>query len=96
MELQFILYQIYDTGLRIKDYLNYTQNASETDYISVQLGEGKPKLKTIPVEDKVYKYYVKHIYSRDIYLGKDWDADPDWKLALRNYIAGLKVATKVK
>ena len=92
----FILYHVYNSGEDVKSYLNYKINPNETGYISVQKSGGKPSLKTIPREEKVYKYYVKHIYTRDIYLGKDWDADQDWKVALLNYIAGLKQATGVK
>jgi hypothetical protein len=93
---RFLLYQLYDSGESIKKYLNYQMNPSETDYISVTLAGEKPRLKTISVDRPVFKYYVKHIYSQDVFLGKDWDSDPDWRTALRNQIEGLKRATNAK
>jgi hypothetical protein len=35
----------------------------------------------------VYKYYVKHINSGDIYLGEQWDGDDTWQDALFNHIS---------
>jgi len=92
----FILYQVYNSGYAVKEYLNYKINPNETGYISVKKSGGNPSLKTIPIGEEVYKYYVKHIYTKDVYLGKDWDADQNWEVALLNYIAGLKQATGVK
>ena len=38
----------------------------------------------------VYKYYVKHIYTGDVYLGDTWDADPNWRTALINHLRSMK------
>ncbi len=37
----------------------------------------------------VIKFYVKHIFSGEIYLGK-WDASTSWQQALRNHLEGIK------
>ena len=38
----------------------------------------------------VVKYYIKLIVRDELYLGPEWDADPDWKQALTNFLANLK------
>lgn len=38
----------------------------------------------------VYKYYVKHIYTGDVYLGNAWDADESWQSALINYLRNMR------
>ncbi|WP_296700102.1 NTPase [Algoriphagus sp.] len=38
----------------------------------------------------VVKYYIKLIVRNELYLGPEWDADPDWRVALRNFLRNLK------
>ncbi|HSF54902.1 MAG TPA: hypothetical protein VLA71_14200 [Algoriphagus sp.] len=38
----------------------------------------------------VVKYYIKLIVRDELYLGPDWDADADWKIALTNFLNNLK------
>lgn len=38
----------------------------------------------------VVKYYIKLILRDELYLGPEWDADPDWRVALRNFLINLK------
>jgi hypothetical protein len=38
----------------------------------------------------VVKYYVKLLVRDELYIGPEWDADPDWRVALRNYLINLK------
>ena len=48
---------------------------------------------TEPGETKsrpVYKYYVKHIYTGDVYLGNAWDADASWDAALINHLRNMR------
>jgi hypothetical protein len=38
----------------------------------------------------VYKYYIKLLVRDELYVGPEWDADPDWRVALRNFLSNLK------
>lgn len=38
----------------------------------------------------VVKYYIKLIVRDELYLGPDWDADPNWEVALTNFLNNLK------
>ncbi len=38
----------------------------------------------------VVKYYIKLIVRNEFYIGPEWDADPDWRVALRNFLRNLK------
>jgi hypothetical protein len=38
----------------------------------------------------VVKYYIKLIVRDELYLGPVWDADPDWRVALNNFLNNLK------
>lgn len=38
----------------------------------------------------VVKYYIKLIVRNELYIGPEWDADSDWRVALRNFLRNLK------
>ena len=38
----------------------------------------------------VVKYYIKFLVRDELYIGPVWDADPDWKVALTNFLQNLK------
>ncbi|HAH35845.1 MAG TPA: NTPase [Algoriphagus sp.] len=38
----------------------------------------------------VVKYYIKLLVRDELYIGPEWDADSDWRVALRNFIRNLK------
>lgn len=38
----------------------------------------------------VVKYYIELIVRDELYIGPKWDADPDWRVALRNFLRNLK------
>ena len=92
---QFVLLNLSTEAQSIKRMLNYKVGSKETDYISVTYSD-RALLKTIPVKTSVTKFYVKHIATKDLYLGSDWDADLTWQQALRNYIRGLKTKLKIQ
>lgn len=91
---QFILYYLHTGGKAIHELLNYNNDMNVTDYITIKNAGDKPELITIPANTQVYKFYIKHIYSGEIYLGESWDAEESWQAALGNHINGIK--TKVK
>ena len=38
----------------------------------------------------VVKYYIKLLVRDELYIGPEWDADPDWRKALTNFLENLK------
>jgi hypothetical protein len=38
----------------------------------------------------VVKYYIRFLVRDELYLGPEWDADPDWKVALTRFLENLK------
>jgi len=50
----------------------------------------------LPVEDAeassqiVVKYYIKLLVRDELYIGPEWDADPDWRVALASFLNNLK------
>lgn len=38
----------------------------------------------------VVKYYIKFLVRDELFIGPIWDADPDWRNALRNFMQNLK------
>lgn len=93
---QYVLLKLNTTGVNIREMLDYEMNPMETDYITVKNKDGKTTLRSIPVNAPVYKYYVKHLYTKDVYTGTKWDADETWEEALENFIAKMKEDLKIK
>ncbi|MDN5215952.1 hypothetical protein QQ020_27995 [Fulvivirgaceae bacterium BMA12] len=87
---QFMLYYLNTSGKVIHDLLNYKSDKNVTDYITIKPSTDKPNLVTIQAHRPVYKYYIKHIFSGEIYLGNVWDAEESWQAALKNHINGIK------
>ncbi|WP_297337314.1 NTPase [Algoriphagus sp.] len=48
--------------------------------------ESNPETQT----QTVVKYYIKLIVRDELYIGPVWDADPDWRVALRNFLQNLQ------
>ncbi|MDR7128550.1 hypothetical protein J2X69_000882 [Algoriphagus sp. 4150] len=47
----------------------------------------------VPTSDAsriVVKYYIKLLVRNELYIGPEWDADPDWRVALKNFLVNLK------
>lgn len=38
----------------------------------------------------VVKYYIKFLVRNELYIGPEWDADPNWRVALRQFLENLK------
>lgn len=82
---QFILLKLHTTQAHIRDMLAYDEHP-----------EGEAKVNASAFDQKpVYKYYVKHIYTGDVYLGDTWDAEQTWKQALQNYIANMRKSLSI-
>jgi hypothetical protein len=93
---QYVLLNLNTTGYTIREMLNYEVDKNETDYITMKTSNGKTILRTIPVNAPVYKFYVKHLVTGDVYLGTKWDADETADDALKNYIQNFKDELKIR
>lgn len=87
---QYILYYVNTIGKSAKEMLEYKATDKETNYISEMIIDGKLAVESYDVNTPIYKYYIKHIYSGNIFLGKRWDAAPQRFHALENYIDNLR------
>ncbi len=87
---------IHSRGSAAKKILGYDLTKAETAYASTTYTEALPQVKTIPAETPVYKFYIKHIPSGNIFLGTKWDADVTMEQALRNHIKGYKAELKME
>ena len=85
---------IHTEGRIAREILGYPVG-SESAFTSVTYPNGELKLKTIPDRSPVYKFYLRHIESGNVFLGTKWDADVSWQDALRNHIKGFKAELKI-
>ena len=90
----FVLYRLHTSGKSIQRLLNYDVDDEDETYVTLIEKNGKPTLRYIPVDAPVYKYYIKHIKSGNVYLGKDWDADETWQNAMQHWIKGVRKELK--
>ena len=44
----------------------------------------------------VYKFYIKHLITGDIYLGNTWDSQTSWQEALNVHLTNMKKSLKVE
>lgn len=49
-----------------------------------------------PNRQLVYKFYLKKLEFNNSYVGKSWDAHPEWDIALANFIANLRNELNVR
>lgn len=91
----YILHYLHTEGSIAKDILGYQTPSSESAITSVTYPNGEIKLKTLSAETPVYKFYLKHLESGNVFLGTKWDADITWLDALRNQIKGFKSELKI-
>jgi hypothetical protein len=92
----FVLCEIQTRGVAAKQLLGYDMTRAESAYVSTTFPNGVAQLRTIPAEKPIYKFYVKHISSGNIFLGTKWDADVSLEQALKNHIKGFKAELKIE
>jgi hypothetical protein len=88
--MQFIMHVVHCRGKTARDLLGYDITRGESAYGSLTFPNGTPQVKTIPVETPVYKFYIKHVESGNVFLGKKWDADESLVQAMKNHIMVYK------
>lgn len=80
---QFILLSLRTREANIKEMLGYPSAPSAGEKASQKPANPSTR-------GPAYKYYVKHIYTGDVYVGDTWDASPSWQTALNNYLRHMK------
>jgi len=96
-EFSYVLMFLHSSGRTIKELLNYDVDYNETDYITLKtLEEGVTVLEQYPMNTPVYKFYMKQLVNKEVYLGSQWDADLTWEAALFNHLNNFKEAQKSK
>jgi hypothetical protein len=93
--VQYVMHYVHCRGKTAKDLLGYDVTRGESAYGSLTFPNGVPQLKTIPVETPVYKFYIKHIESGNVFLGTKWDSDESQVQAMKNYIMAYKSEMKL-
>ena len=94
---QFVLLRVKNSGGSVRKLLGYDINNEVKELITVRKGsDGNVSVKNIPINEMVYKYYVKHINSGDVYLGEQWDGDDNWQDAFANHINSIIERLKQK
>ncbi len=93
----YVLRFVYARGKAAQTLLGYNTSESQSAIVSVTYPDdgNQPRLKSIPADDMVYKFYFKHIDSGNIFLGTKWDADVTWQQALINQLKAFKAELKV-
>lgn len=91
----YVLCFVYTRSSIAKELLGYPVSKSESAFVSVTYPNGQLQLKTITADTPVYKFYVRHIDSGNVFLGTKWDAETTWEQALQNFIKGLKAELRI-
>lgn len=89
---QYALIYVKANGKSAHELLGYDmQKTAATAYGSVTYpGTTTPVVKAISADLPVYKFYIKHLRSGNVFLGTKWDADEDLFAAMRNHIMGFR------
>ncbi len=90
----YVLLRLYSPGIDIKRLLNYKINEEQDSYTTQIYKGGNLTVRRIPANGLVYKYYIKHLRTGNIYLGPKWDADETWGEALDHMLYNVKVEMK--
>jgi hypothetical protein len=89
-----ILRFVHTRGSVAKEILGYDLTQLATSLSTVYFVNGEADVKTIPANETIYKFYVKHIEYGNIFLGKGWDADITWQDALKNHLQAMREELK--
>jgi hypothetical protein len=82
---QFILVNLHSRGSVLKNMLDFDRADNLTHLVTVTNGIN-PITTKIPYEMPVYKYYIRHSISGNVYIGDFWDSATTWQEALRVFI----------
>ncbi|WP_017733961.1 hypothetical protein [Nafulsella turpanensis] len=79
---QYELLYLHTSAANIRRFLNYGAD----NEIPLELQADTKD------DQSVYKFYIRHIYTGDVYAGTHWDAAPSWEEALKQHIEYLRKA----
>lgn len=85
---------LHTQGSIAKEILGYDLSQLSNSLSTVYFLNGEADVKTIPANQTIYKYYIKHIEYGNIFLGKGWDADITWQDALINHLQTMRESLK--
>jgi hypothetical protein len=91
----YVLCSLHGRGKIAKELLGYDMTKAETAIVSVTYPNGQQVLKNYDSNELVYKFYIKHIDSQNVFLGTKWDADLTWQQALQNHLKAFKAELKI-
>lgn len=87
---QFVLMSLHTSENELQKLLGYQNDETTKESIAPHNDKrGNASEKSISSEEMVYKYYIKHINSGDIYLGEQWDAEDNWQNAFHNHLSSI-------
>jgi hypothetical protein len=89
-----VLRFVHTRGSVAKEILGYDLSQLAHSLSTVYFVNGEADVKTIPANETIYKFYVKHIEYGNIFLGKGWDADITWQDALKNHLQAMRESLK--
>lgn len=89
----YVMRFIHARGSVARELLGY--DAGKSEFTSVTFDGTQPIEKDLPAEQKVFKFYFKHIESGNVFLGTKWDADTSWDQALWNHLMAFKAELNV-
>ncbi|MEI9919306.1 MAG: hypothetical protein WDO14_10960 [Bacteroidota bacterium] len=93
---QFVMLYVKVSGRAAHELLGYDMNKTfATAYGSQTFPNGTPQVKTISAETTIYKIYIKHLRSGNVFLGTKWDADEDLVQAMKNHLKQFRVELKL-
>lgn len=92
----FMLQHVYGKPATVGDILQYNFESPEHAHTSTTIASGDTISQKLSPNEVVYKFYVKHLPTGEVFLGSQWDVDTTWEAALENFINNLKHALKVQ
>ena len=92
----FMLHNIHGRPATVSEILQYNSENPKAIFTSTTMVDGDTITKTLSPNEVVYKFYIKHLPTGEVFLGSHWDADTSWEAALENFINNLKFALKVQ
>jgi hypothetical protein len=91
----YILRFVHARGSIARQLLGYDAHKGAAEFTSVAFDGTEPITKNLPADEKVFKFYFKHIESGNVFLGTKWDADTSWDQALWNHLMAFKAELKL-
>lgn len=77
---QYVLLYLHTSTANIRRFLNF--GSDKEIPLELQADESDNR--------SVYKFYIRHIYTGDVYAGTHWDAAESWEEALQNHLRHLR------